>query len=203
MPSIDGAQDLRELLRRAIELAQPNLRKYFRMPRKGKIIKAYKSDGTYYADVQVLTNDGSPDADEPMYPKLDLPVIWGGPARGVVCPPKAGTPCVVGYYDGDPNFPFIQDIRWTTTPEAELEEFVIQLNPQTQLKIDKQGNLCLCANAAGASGDKVATSILIEVGEAGKLVFRAPEIWTYTNGGGGGAYEDCPIAMRASTKAKS
>ncbi len=203
MPNTDGTQDLRELLRRAVELAQPNPRKYFRLPRKGKIVAAYKSNGTYYADVQVLTNDGSPDGDEPMYPKLDLPVIWGGPGRGVVCPPKAGTPCVVGYYDGDPNFPFIQDIRWSQTPEAELEEFVIQLNKTTQFKIDKQGNFCFAADASGASGDKVAKSILIEVGEAGKLVFRAPEIWTYTNGGGAGTYDECPIAMRASTRAKS
>lgn len=202
MPNTDPSPDLRELLRRAVELAQPNLRKYLRMPRKGMIMTAYKADGTYYADVQPLTNDGSPDPDEPMYPKLDIPVIWGGPARGVVCPPAAGTPCVIGYYDGDPNFPFIQDIRWSQTPEADLDEFVIQLNPQTQLKIDKQGNICVCAGASGASGDKVGKSVLIEVGDGGKLVFRAPEIWTFTDGGGGGSYDACPIGMRASTKAK-
>jgi len=199
MPGID-LSDLRELLRRAIELAQPNLRKYVRMPRKGRIVTAYRSDGTYYADVQPLTNDGSVDADEPMYPKLDLPVIWGGANRGVVCPPAAGTPCVIGYYDGDPDFPFIQDIRWSQTPETDLEEFVIQLNPTTQFKIDKQGNICLCANAAGASGGKVGKSVLIEVGPGGKLVFRAPEIWSYSDGGGSGSYDACPINQRASTK---
>jgi len=202
MPNTDPAPDLRELLRRVIELAQPNLRKYFRLPRKGQIVTAYKSDGTYYADVQPLTNDGSPDPDEPMYPKLDLPVIWGGANRGVVCPPKAGTPCVIGYYDGDPNFPFIQDLRWTATPEAELEEFVIQLDKQTHLKIDKQGNLCFTAAVSGASGDKVAKSVLIEVGEIGKLVFRAPEVRTYTNNVVAGTYDDCPVELRASTKAK-
>jgi hypothetical protein len=202
MPNTDGTQDLRELLRRAIELAQPNLRKYFRMPRKGKIVTAYRSDGTYYADVQVLTNDGSPDPDEPMYPKLDLPVIWGGPARGVVCPPAAGTPCVVGYYDGDPNFPFIQDIRWQQTPEAELDEFVIQLNETTQLKIDKQGNICLCADTAGQSGGKAGKSVLIEVGTTGALVMRAPAILTYTDSVGGGSYAACPVELRASTKAQ-
>ncbi len=199
MPSIDAA-DLRELLRRAVELAQPNLRKYVRMPRKGRIVTAYKADGTYYADVQPLTNDGSPDPNEPMYPKLDLPVIWGGGGRGVVCPPAAGTPCVIGYYDGDPCFPFIQDIRWQQTPEADLEEFVIQLNPTTQFKIDKQGNFCLCANAAGASGGKVGKSVLIEVGNDGILVFRARQIFTYSDGGGGGSYDACPVGQRASTK---
>ncbi len=202
MQNTDGVQDLRELLRRAVELAQPNLRKYVRMPRKGSIVKAYKSDGTYYADVQVMTNDGSPDPDEPVYPKLDLPVIWGGPARGVVCPPAAGTPCVVGYYDGDPNFPFIESIRWQQTPEAELEEFVIQLNAETQFRIDKRGNFCFAADASGASGDKVAKSILIEVGEAGKLVFRAPEIHTYTDNAVAGTYDACPVELRASTKAQ-
>lgn len=201
MQNTDPASDLRELLRRAIELAQPNLRKYVRMPRKGVIVTAYKADGTYTADVQPLTNDGSPDPDEPMYPKLDIPVIWGGPARGVVCPPAAGTPCVIGYYDGDPNFPFIQDIRWSQTPDAELEEFVIQLDKQTHLKIDKQGNICLTAAAPSASGDKTAKSVLIEVGEAGKLVFRAKEIHTYADNAVAGSYDACPIGFRASTKA--
>lgn len=202
MPNTDPAPDLRELLRRAVEIAQPNPRKYLRLPRKGVIVTAYKSDGTYFADVQPLTNDGSVDADEPMYPKLDLPVIWGGPSRGVVCPPKTGTPCVIGYYDGDPNFPFIQDIRWAASPEAELEEFVIQLDKQTHLKFDKQGNICLTAAASGASGDKVAKSVLIEVGEAGKLVFRSKEIHTYTDNAVAGSYDACPVELRASTKAK-
>ncbi len=201
MPNTDGQDhDLRELLRRAVELAQPNLRKYIRMPRKGLVVAAYKSDGAYYADVQPLTNDGSPDPDEPMYPKLDIPVIWGGPVRGVVCPPAAGAPCVIGYYDGDPNFPFIQDIRQSQAPEADLEEFVIQLDPQTQLRIDKQGNICLCADAAGASGDKIGKSVLIEVGDAGKLVLRAREVHTYSDNAVAGSYDDCPVELRASTK---
>lgn len=211
MPNTEPAPDLREVLRRAIELAQPNLRKYVRMPRKGRIVKAYKVEGTYYADVQPLTNDGSPDPDEPMYPKLDLPVIWGGSDRGVVCPPRAGTPCVVGYYDGDPNFPFIQDIRWSEPPETELEEFVIHLDKKVELRIDKNRNVNIKVNVRPEEtkkGKKRENCLLIEVGDdkddgeglPAKIVFRAPEIHTYTDNTVSGSFDACPRELRASTR---
>jgi len=202
--SAQGGVDLRALLRRAIEMAMPNLRKYYRVPRKGKIATAYKCEGQYYADVTALLNSGAVDPDEPLYPKIKLPVIWGGPGRGVVCPPKEGTPCVIGYYDGDPNYPFILDIRWNEAPEAELDEFVIQLNDKLHLKIDRNGNLCLKTNKAAEEGDKDQNCILIEAGDdddpPGKIVFRAREIHTYADNAVGGTFDGCPLNLRASTK---
>ncbi len=132
--------DLRALIKRVVELSQPNLRKYLRQPRRGEIVKSYRVDSRYVADVRVLTNDGSPDSDEPEYPRLDLPVVWGGDKRGMICPPENGTPCVVGYLDGDPNFPFIQHIFWKkgSVPSCELDEFIIQLDADTSIKIDKE-----------------------------------------------------------------
>lgn len=131
--------DMRALMKRFFELCQPDLRKYYRVPRKGRVVAAYASDGAWYADVQPLRNDESVDSAEPVLPRLELPVIWGGPDRGVVCPPEPGTSCVLAYYDGDPNYPYILAIRWhgNGAPEAELREFVIQLEKGVEIRIDK------------------------------------------------------------------
>lgn len=135
-----SAADQRSLLKRLVELVQPDLRKYYRMPRKGRIVASYPSEGgQWFADVQPLRNDESEDTNEPVLPKLELPVLWGGINRGVVCPPAVGTYCVIGYLDGDPSYPFIMDIRWydQQAPAAELTEFIIQQEPGVYIKVDK------------------------------------------------------------------
>ena len=96
-------QNILSLLKRALELAMPDLRTYYRMTRKAKVVAAYASDGRYFADVQPLRNDETPDPAEPVIPQVEIPVLWGGPKRGIVCPPAAGTLCDHSYYDGDPN----------------------------------------------------------------------------------------------------
>lgn len=130
-----------DLLREAIEIAMPDLRHYLRPVRKAKIVGVYASKGgNYYADVQPLRNDESVDPNEPVVPKVEIPVMWAGPKRGVVCPPADGTFCDLSYYDGDPNYPRISNFRWhgMDAPEAELDEFVIQLEPGVEIRIDKK-----------------------------------------------------------------
>ena len=105
-------QSILSLLKRALELAMPDLRAYYRMTRKAKIVASYASDGRYFADVQPLRNDESPDQAEPVIPQVEIPIMWGGPKRGIVCPPAVGTLCDLSYYDGDPNYPRISNFRW-------------------------------------------------------------------------------------------
>lgn len=65
----------------------------------------------------------------------------GRPDRGVVCPPVSGVLCDLAYYDGDPNYPYISNIRWgggMNAPHAELNEFVIQLENGVEIRIDKE-----------------------------------------------------------------
>lgn len=134
-------ESILKTLKRAIELAMPDLRSYYRMPKKAKVVASYASDGQYFVDVQPLRNDESPDSSEPVVPHVAVPVIWGGPNRGIVCPPAVGTMCDLAYYDGDPNYPFISNIRWGLgqgAPECALEEFVIQLEPGVEIRIDRQ-----------------------------------------------------------------
>lgn len=88
-----GTANLLQLIRRAVELAMPDFRHYYRMTRKAR----------------------------------------------VVCPPVVGTLCDLSYYDGDPNYPRIGNIRWQGhgAPLAEVGEFVIQLEKGVEMRIDK------------------------------------------------------------------
>ena len=135
--------DILALLKRVMELAMPNLRAYYRITRKAKVVATYASDGTYWADVQPLRNDESVDETEPVVPKVEIPIIWAGPERGVVCPPLPGTFCDLTYYDGDPDYPRISNFRWhvSAAPECEVDGFIVQQTPGVHIKIDAESNI--------------------------------------------------------------
>ena len=135
--------DLMALLKRVVELVMPDLRAYYRVVRKARVVKTYASNGRYWADVQPLRNDESVDENEPVIPKVEIPVIWGGPDRGVICPPEPGTYCDLEYYDGDPDYPRISNFRWlkNNAPKIEVGGFIVQQKPGTHIKIDKTGNM--------------------------------------------------------------
>lgn len=64
----------------------------------------------------------------------------GRPGSGRGLPARDGALCDLSYYDGDPNYPFISNIRWgggMNAPKAALNEFVIQLENGVELRIDK------------------------------------------------------------------
>lgn len=178
MDERESKRDFIDLIRRVVELAQPNLRPYYRMTRKAKIVGVYASDGQYYADVQPLRNDERVDENEPVVPRVALPVLWGGPERGVVCPPSVGTLCDLSFYDGDPNYPFISNIRWglgQNAPTAELNELVIQLEKGVELRIDKQKRVVTLtpqdvrAEAGNAWTVKAGNNAVIEAGKEATL----------------------------------
>ncbi len=135
--------DFKSLLKKTVELVMPDLRGYYRVVRKARVVKTYASDGRYWADVQPLRNDNSVDANEPVIPKVEIPIMWGGPQRGVVCPPAVGTYCDLSYYDGDPNYPRISNFRWhgMEAPSIEIDGFVIQQEPGVYIEIDAQNNI--------------------------------------------------------------
>ena len=175
-------QSLLSLLKRALELAMPDLRAYYRMTRKAKVVAAYASDGRYYADVQPLRNDESPDTSEPVIPKVEIPIVWGGPKRGIVCPPAVGTLCDLSYYDGDPNYPRISNFRWQTNgaPDCELDELIIQQTPGVSLKIEKDGSFLTISpenwtvEVGGNAVIKAEGNATVEA--AGTLTLQAPNI---------------------------
>lgn len=131
-------------IKKAIEICRPDFRHYYRIVKKARVVNVYASNGQYYCDVQPLRNDENIDQKEPIIPKVSIPVFWGGNNRGIVCPPSIGVLCDLSYYDGDPNYPFISNIRWDnkhSAPQAELNEFVIQLENGTHINIDNTKNI--------------------------------------------------------------
>ena len=139
-----GSPDLKTLLKRVVEIAMPNLRAYYRVVRKARIVATYPAeDGRYWADVQPLRNDESIDDKEPVIPRVEISIMWAGPNRGVVCPPLADSLCDLEYYDGDPNFPRISNFRWAGNgaPTCEVGAYIIQHSDGTFIKIDAEKNL--------------------------------------------------------------
>jgi hypothetical protein len=141
--------DLRALLKRVVELVMPDLRSYYRVVRKARVVKVYASDGNYWADVQPLRNDESVDENEPVISKVEIPIIWAGPVRGIVCPPAAGAYCDLEYYDGDPDYPRISNFRWhgMKSPECEIGAFIIQKKSGVFIKIDADDNIEITTSA--------------------------------------------------------
>lgn len=170
----DNSSNFLDVIRQAVEICRPNLRGYYRMTRKAKVVAAYPADGSYYADVQPLRNDETPDPKEPVIPRVEIPVFWGGPKRGIVCPPAAGTVCDLTYYDGDPNYPCISNFRWAgnASPEADLTELVIQQEPGVSIKIDKEHSIITISPKDWTV--KVDGNATIEAG--GTLTLQAPQI---------------------------
>ncbi len=175
-------QSFLALMKRAMELAMPDLRSYYRMTRKAKVVASYASDGKYFADVQPLRNDESTDANEPVIPQVEIPVMWGGAKRGIVCPPAAGTLCDLSYYDGDPNYPRISNFRWQSNvaPECGLDELIIQQTPGVSLKIVKDGSFMTVSpkdwtvEIGGNATIKASGNATVEA--AGTLTLKAPHI---------------------------
>ncbi|WP_241159544.1 baseplate assembly protein [Desulfovibrio sp. ZJ200] len=183
MDERESKRDFIDLIRRIVELAQPNLRSFYRMTRKAKIVGVYAADGQYFADVQPLRNDESVDDSEPVVPRVALPVLWGGPDRGVVCPPAKGTLCDLSFYDGDPNYPFISNIRYglgQNAPKADLNELVIQLEPGVEIRIDKEKQVVTLTssnwkvNVGGNAEVTAGGDATVQAG--GTLTLKAPEI---------------------------
>jgi hypothetical protein len=196
--------DFKSVLKRAIELVRPDLRSYYRVVRKAKIVKTYASNGQYWADVQPLRNDESIDAAEPVIPKVEIPVIWAGPNRGVVCPPANGVHCDLEYYDGDPNYPRISNFRWhgMGAPSAGIGELVIQQADGTYIKIDAGHNIIHVtpANWQSEAGENwtIAVGGNAMITASGQAGIAAPTITlagnvvsTGAGGGTGTATEKC------------
>ena len=195
-----------DVLRKAIELAMPDFRHYYRMTRKARVVNAYASDGKYYADVQPLRNDETDDPREPLIPRVEIPIMWGGPQRGIVCPPAPGTLCDLSYYDGDPNYPRISNFRWqgNVAPECGLNELVIQQTPGVSIRIEKDGSFLTVSpknwtvEIGGNASIKAGGNATVEA--AGSLTLKAPQITEQGNktstGYGGGAGESTETGSR-------
>ena len=175
-------QSLLSLLRRALELAMPDLRAYYRMTRKAKVVAAYASDG---AIMRTCSRSGTTKARtrrSRSFPGWKSLSCGAGPKRGIICPPAAGTLCDLSYYDGDPNYPRISNFRWqgNAAPDCGLDELVIQQTPGVSLKIEKDGSFLTVSpenwtvEVGGNAVIKAEGNATVEA--AGTLTLQAPNI---------------------------
>ena len=145
--------------------------------------------------MQPLRNDEQPDPNEPVIPHVEIPVLWGGPNRGVVCPPQAGTLCDLSYYDGDPNYPRISNFRWqgNGAPSCGLTELIVQQEPGTSIHIDKSHNVITLSPAnweVRVGGDASITAAGTLTLDAPQIVKKGNETCTGSDGGTGQTTEN-------------
>ncbi len=169
---------LKELLKLAIEKIAPDLRKTMALPRRAKVMEVKPAGGTYVCSVQAVLNDGSPDPDAPLIPNVEIPTVWAGPNRGVVCPPTVGEYCDLVFYDGDLNYPHITNFRPSEAPEAELDSLMIQHSPGIRLGFKPDGTVIIEAPniEAVATGHITAKADTIEAAAQTHIKAAAPLI---------------------------
>jgi len=144
----DGRK-MKVLLKEAIEKCAPDLRRVLAQPRRGQVTAVKKAGGKYVCSVQAVLNDGRPDPAAPVIPDVEIPLIWSGPNRGIVCPPTVGEYCDLGFYDGDSNCPYITNFRPNgQAPEAELDELFIQHSPGIRFGFQADGTFIIDAPKA-------------------------------------------------------
>lgn len=158
--------DVVQLIKKSIEEARPNFRNFYRIMRKARVVKTYQVGNEYFADVQPLRNDDSVDPDEPIIPKVEIPIIWGGPNKGIICPPMVGTYCDIAFYDGDPNYPIITALRHRNNlvPSAEIGELVIQQQNGVHIRIKSDSQI------------EIKTPSTIKILSASKTIIRGGRV---------------------------
>ncbi len=110
--------------------------------RMASVVQTYKVSDKYVCDIKVLNNDGTEDENFPQINSVEIPVIWAGSKRGIICPPEKDMICDVYFLNGDINFPRISNFRNKQDyPQAEIGELVVQQNEETYIKIDKDNNI--------------------------------------------------------------
>jgi hypothetical protein len=140
---MNSTEKLKRLLKQVVELLMPDFDHYRKPLRKGQVIETYASDGRYICDIKILLNNNQPDEDEPIIKGVELPVIWGGAERGIVCPPAPGTYCDIEYYHGDPDYPRISNIRWheNGAPAVGVDELIIQQKSGVYIHIKEDSTI--------------------------------------------------------------
>ena len=170
---------LKKLLKAAIEAAGPDLRQVMALPRRAKVTAVKPAGGAYVCSVQAVKADGRPDAAAPVIPDVEIPVLWAGPNRGLVCPPQEGEFCDLGFYDGDPNSPFIMSFRPNgAAPAADLDGLTVQHSPGIAFGFRPDGTFFVRAPQVEVEATEKATvkAPIVEVEASARAAIKAPAI---------------------------
>lgn len=104
----------------------------------------------YAVDVQLLTEDGKPDTDTPVYRAVPLPVLFGGPEQGQFQYPVPGTLVELGFAFGRADQPFIRTVLGTGWPLPDIQpgEQLQQQRAEVYQRTDPAGNHTLATDQA-------------------------------------------------------
>lgn len=164
----------------------------------------------YTLECQPCRNDGTVDNTKPPLMDAEFSPIWGGPNRGVYCIPPPGTMVRIGFYNGDPNFPYVDAVLLSETiPANNAEEFLIVFDETKFLiqdgviTIETASGKAMILNAGGplvVTGSKQisinAESIVNVSTKTGTIYLKTQggNIFLHTGTGAKGVVLDCDCA---------
>jgi phage baseplate assembly protein gpV len=144
---MDNSRELKVMFRKLFLAIFPEFNGYH-YPIRAKVLKVHETAGTindanhyYSVDVQPLKPDGSVDAETPVIPDVEIPVIWAGANRGIFCLPVVGAIVRVAYYYNDPAHPFVDAVLGNgfACPAHEVGSLIIQHSDGKRFEITTSG----------------------------------------------------------------
>lgn len=143
-------KELIEVLRTIILEIFPEFKGGYHFPIRAKVVKVYESGGRigefnkhYSVDVQPLYPDGSVNADAPIIPDVEIPVLWAGPSRGIYCLPTIGSIVRVGFYHYDPSQPYVDAVLGDgfNCPDHPAGSLIVQHSDGRRFEITEDGTV--------------------------------------------------------------
>lgn len=103
----------------------------YSFPTEAKVIKVYTDKGKYYLDAKELDLDGS--EAKVIYPKIEIPKIWGAKEGGLFCLPSKGSIVRINFKKGNKNFPYVESILGSDFDLEHKENEFILINKKQKL----------------------------------------------------------------------
>jgi len=179
-----NAESLKSALRKVIEALWPELGHRTHLPHKARVLAVRSSGGAagppgevrYSVDLEPLTPDGRPDPRRPVLKDVPLDVPWIGTRRGVYALPEVGAVVRVGYYEGDPAYPYVDGVLSEGKEVAQVEpgEYLIQKSPETWVRLRPDGEIL--AQAAPNVLLRLAPDGTVEIRSTQRVRVEAPRV---------------------------
>lgn len=95
----------------------------------------------FAVDVQLLDENGTPNAETPVYPAVSLPVPMAGDESGLMHYPPAGTLVELAFTDGRPDKPFIRQVlpQGNSLPSIKPGEQLQQQRAEVSQRVTQAG----------------------------------------------------------------
>jgi len=156
--------ELRYLFKRLVESLMPDLSTYRQHPVRARVTKVYTD--RYVVDVQPIKPDLSDDEAKPEIPTVPLPTRWADPSEtvGLFAHIPVDTIVRIGFYGGDPNQPYIDDVLGSSSPE--LSEGLVSLKAAKDLKLEAIAGDATIAGTNTRLGDGANKKLIIETFQA-------------------------------------